>query len=58
MAAGGGLFAYGMILTLIADNYVRPALIVVQSNCFIWTLLEFSVVWRPSVYWACFWGLP
>jgi hypothetical protein len=26
VAAGGGLFAYGMILTLVADNYVRPTI--------------------------------
>ena len=40
MAAGGGLFAYGMILTLIADNYVRPALIGGAVKLpFIWTLL-------------------
>ncbi len=37
---GSGLFVYGMILTLIADNYVRPILIgkAVQLP-FIWTLL-------------------
>ena len=37
---GSGLFVYGMILTLIADNYVRPVLIgkAVQLP-FIWTLL-------------------
>jgi len=40
MAAGGGLFAYGMILTLVADNYVRPALIGGAVKLpFIWTLL-------------------
>ncbi len=40
MAAGAGLFAYGMILTLIADNYVRPALIGGAVKLpFIWTLL-------------------
>jgi predicted PurR-regulated permease PerM len=40
MAAGGGLFTYGMILTLVADNYVRPALIGgVVKLPFIWTLL-------------------
>ena len=40
MAAGGGLFAYGMILTLIADNYVRPVLIGGAVKLpFIWTLL-------------------
>ena len=39
-AAGGGLFVYGMILTLIADNYVRPALIGGAVKLpFIWTLL-------------------
>jgi hypothetical protein len=26
IAASAGLFAYGMILTLVADNYVRPAI--------------------------------
>ncbi len=37
---GSGLFVYGMILTLITDNYVRPVLIgkAVQLP-FIWTLL-------------------
>jgi predicted PurR-regulated permease PerM len=40
IAAGGGLFAYGMILTLVADNYVRPALIGGAVKLpFIWTLL-------------------
>ncbi|MDD1626256.1 MAG: AI-2E family transporter [Methylococcaceae bacterium] len=40
MAAGGGLFAYGMILTLVADNYIRPALIGGTVKLpFIWTLL-------------------
>jgi predicted PurR-regulated permease PerM len=40
IAAGGGLFAYGMILTLVADNYIRPALIGgVVKLPFIWTLL-------------------
>jgi len=40
MAAGGGLFAYGMVLTLMADNYVRPALIGNAVKLpFIWTLL-------------------
>jgi predicted PurR-regulated permease PerM len=40
MAAGGGLFAYGMVLTLIADNYIRPALIGGGVKLpFIWTLL-------------------
>jgi predicted PurR-regulated permease PerM len=40
MATGGGLFAYGMILTLVADNYVRPALIGGAVKLpFIWTLL-------------------
>ncbi len=40
MAAGGGLFAFGMILTLVADNYVRPALIGGAVKLpFIWTLL-------------------
>jgi predicted PurR-regulated permease PerM len=40
IAAGGGLFAYGMIFTLIADNYVRPALIGGAVKLpFIWTLL-------------------
>lgn len=40
MAAAGGLFAYGMILTLVADNYVRPALIGGAVKLpFIWTLL-------------------
>lgn len=38
--AAGGLFAYGMVLTLIADNYVRPALIGGAVKLpFIWTLL-------------------
>ncbi|MEY3786758.1 MAG: hypothetical protein RLZ75_965 [Pseudomonadota bacterium] len=37
---GGGLFVYGMILTLIADNYIRPALIGGAVKLpFIWTLL-------------------
>jgi len=40
IGAGGGLFIYGMILTLIADNYVRPALIGGAVRLpFIWTLL-------------------
>ncbi len=40
IAEGGGLFVYGMILTLIADNYVRPALIGGAVKLpFIWTLL-------------------
>lgn len=40
MVAGAGLFAYGMILTLVADNYVRPALIGGAVKLpFIWTLL-------------------
>ena len=40
MVEGGGLFAYGMIFTLIADNYVRPALIGGAVRLpFIWTLL-------------------
>ena len=40
IAAAGGLFAYGMVLTLIADNYVRPALIGGAVKLpFIWTLL-------------------
>ena len=40
IAAGGGLFVYGMILTLVADNYIRPALIGgVVKLPFIWTLL-------------------
>ena len=35
-----GLFTYGMILTLIADNYVRPALIGGAVKLpFLWTLL-------------------
>ena len=38
--AGGGLFAYGMVLTLMADNYIRPALIGGAVKLpFIWTLL-------------------
>ena len=38
--AAGGLFAYGMMLTLVADNYVRPALIGGAVKLpFIWTLL-------------------
>lgn len=37
---GSGLFVYGMILTLIADNYLRPALIGGAVKLpFIWTLL-------------------
>lgn len=40
LAEAGGLFVYGMILTLIADNYVRPALIGGAIKLpFIWTLL-------------------
>lgn len=40
MVEAGALFAYGMILTLIADNYVRPALIGGAVKLpFIWTLL-------------------
>lgn len=40
MVEGGGLFVYGMILTLVADNYVRPALIGGAVKLpFIWTLL-------------------
>lgn len=40
MAAGGGLFVYGMVLTLVADNYVRPALIGGAVRLpFVWTLL-------------------
>lgn len=40
MVAAGGLFAYGMILTLVADNYVRPLLIGGAVKLpFIWTLL-------------------
>ena len=40
IAEGAGLFVYGMILTLIADNYVRPALIGGAVKLpFIWTLL-------------------
>lgn len=40
LAAGTGLFVYGMILTMIADNYVRPALIGGAIKLpFIWTLL-------------------
>ncbi|MEY3289602.1 MAG: hypothetical protein RLZZ419_1844 [Pseudomonadota bacterium] len=40
MAAGGALFAYGMILTLVADHYIRPALIGGAVKLpFIWTLL-------------------
>jgi len=39
-AAAAGLFTYGMVLTLIADNYVRPALIGGAVKLpFIWTLL-------------------
>jgi len=38
--AASGLFAYGMVLTLIADNYVRPALIGGAVKLpFLWTLL-------------------
>ncbi|WP_262966785.1 AI-2E family transporter [Methylobacter psychrophilus] len=40
MAEGGALFAYGMILTLVADHYIRPALIGGAVKLpFIWTLL-------------------
>ncbi|MDD2659270.1 MAG: AI-2E family transporter [Methylococcales bacterium] len=40
MAAGGALFVYGMVLTLVADNYVRPALIGGAVRLpFVWTLL-------------------
>ncbi|MGZ8191096.1 MAG: AI-2E family transporter [Methylococcaceae bacterium] len=40
MGAAAGLFVYGMILTMIADNYVRPALIGGAVKLpFIWTLL-------------------
>lgn len=40
LAASVGLFAYGMVLTLIADNYVRPALIGGAVKLpFLWTLL-------------------
>ncbi len=40
MAAALGLFIYGMILTMIADNYVRPALIGGAVKLpFVWTLL-------------------
>ncbi|MDO9103921.1 MAG: AI-2E family transporter [Methylovulum sp.] len=39
-AAAAGLFTYGMVLTLFADNYVRPALIGGAVKLpFIWTLL-------------------
>jgi predicted PurR-regulated permease PerM len=39
-AMAAGLFIYGMTLTMIADNYVRPALIAgVVKLPFIWTLL-------------------
>jgi predicted PurR-regulated permease PerM len=39
-AEATGLFIYGMILTMIADNYVRPALIGGAVKLpFIWTLL-------------------
>lgn len=39
-AAAAGLFIYGMVLTMIADNYVRPALIGGAVRLpFIWTLL-------------------
>jgi predicted PurR-regulated permease PerM len=38
--AAGSLFAYGMVLTLIADNYIRPLLIGGAVKLpFIWTLL-------------------
>jgi len=40
MAEGGALFTYGMILTLVADHYIRPALIGGAVKLpFIWTLL-------------------
>jgi predicted PurR-regulated permease PerM len=40
LVEGGGLFVYGMVFTLIADNYVRPALIGGAVKLpFIWTLL-------------------
>ncbi|MFI3184464.1 MAG: AI-2E family transporter [Methylococcaceae bacterium] len=40
MAAAAGLFIYGMILTMIADNYVRPTLIGGAVKLpFVWTLL-------------------
>jgi predicted PurR-regulated permease PerM len=40
IAAAAGLFIYGMMLTMIADNYVRPALIGGAVKLpFIWTLL-------------------
>lgn len=40
MGAAAGLFTYGMVLTLIADNYVRPALIGGAVKLpFLWTLL-------------------
>lgn len=40
MAAAAGLFIYGMMLTMIADNYVRPALIGGAVKLpFVWTLL-------------------
>ncbi|MDP2902238.1 MAG: AI-2E family transporter [Methylovulum sp.] len=40
IAAAAGLFTYGMVLTLIADNYVRPALIGGAVRLpFLWTLL-------------------
>ncbi|TAK65350.1 AI-2E family transporter [Methylobacter sp.] len=40
IVAATGLFVYGMILTMIADNYVRPALIGgVVKLPFIWALL-------------------
>lgn len=40
VAAASGLFVYGMILTIIADNYVRPVLIGGAVKLpFIWTLL-------------------
>ncbi|MGZ8227876.1 MAG: AI-2E family transporter [Methylococcaceae bacterium] len=40
MAEAAGLFTYGMVFTLIADNYVRPALIGNAVRLpFIWTLL-------------------
>jgi predicted PurR-regulated permease PerM len=40
LSEGGGLFLYGMFFSLIADNYVRPALIGGAVRLpFLWTLL-------------------
>lgn len=40
VAAGAGLFVFGLVVILVADNYVRPALIGGAAKLpFLWTLL-------------------